>query len=422
MKRICIALSVAAVCCTFAVKLPGAGAAMAAEKVIHAFGTGSDGQLPTARLTDVKGTLYGTTLSGGIHEKGTVFALDPTTGAEKVLYSFCSQQGCLDGEQPESRLVDAGGTLYGTTYSGGTNSYYGTVFALDPQTRQENVLYSFCSQPNCMDGAAPIAAPIDLNGALYGTTVYGGAYGHGTAFAIDPDTGAETVLYSFCSQQGCMDGEEPLAGLVDVNGMLYGTTAEGGTYGYGTIFVIDPDTGAETVLYSFCGRQNCADGAYPRAALINVNGTLYGTTTSGGAKSYDGTVFAFDPTTNGETVLYSFCEVQKHHICKDGAMPWASLIDVDGTLYGTTIEGGTAINCHDGCGTIFGLDPVTQTEQVVHAFQMNGTDGLEPVAGLVDVGGTLYGTTYYGGAAAAGTVYAVTPEVPGKVRGHQGRE
>jgi uncharacterized repeat protein (TIGR03803 family) len=94
--------------------------------VLHSFGSGTDGSEPEAGLIDVNGTLYGTTHTGGSYGGGTVFALDPSSGAETVLYSFCSGT-CDNG--PHTGLTAVNGTLYGTTYQGGTKSA-GTVFAL----------------------------------------------------------------------------------------------------------------------------------------------------------------------------------------------------------------------------------------------------------------------------------------------------
>ena len=119
-------------------------------------------------------------------------------------------------------------------------------------------------------------------------------------FSLDPASGSETVLYSFCAQQNCADGAAPLANLINVDGVLYGTTLIGGitgcstNEGCGTVFSFEPGTGAEQVVYAFCSQQSCADGAYPEAALIAVNNMLYGTTEGGGAWG-DGTVFALTP-------------------------------------------------------------------------------------------------------------------------------
>ena len=167
-------------------------------------------------------------------------------------------------------------------------------------------------------------------GTLYGTTAYGGATNNGTVFKITT-SGGETPLHSF---GGSGDGIRPLAGLINVSGTLYGTTFQGGANGHGTVFAIiesGKKSGKESVLYSFGATS--ADAANPEARLLNVKGTLYSTTFEGGTIN-DGTVFAI--TLSGtETVLYSFKAGSG-----DGANPAAGLIDVKGTLYGTTENGG----------------------------------------------------------------------------------
>jgi len=261
-------------------------------------------------VLEVNGKLYGTTSYGGNSNGcdygcGTLYSLDPTTGTENVTYSFCVEESCLDGSFPSSGLIEVNGMLYGTTYYGGSgscSSYYagcGTVFGLDVDTGTEAVLHSFCSQQNCADGENPLANVVAVNGILYGTTYAGGSsVYYGTVFALDPGTGVENVLHSFCSQIGCADGAYPLSGLTNVEGELYGTTSFGGSagkdcttgIGCGTVFAIDPDSGDETIIYSFCRARNCNDGNGPGASMIDVKGKLYGTTTDGGKYEY-GTVF-----------------------------------------------------------------------------------------------------------------------------------
>jgi uncharacterized repeat protein (TIGR03803 family) len=153
------------------------------------------------------------------------------------------------------------------------------------------VLYSFCRLQNCTDGATPEDGLIDVKGMLYGTTVAGGNSGCGTVFSVDARTGTEAVVYSFCSRQNCTDGEAPAASLLEVNEELYGTTVLGGTYGSGTVFALEPQIGKETVIHSF---GSGTDGEDPEADLVDVNGTLYGTTASGGAHG-EGTVFSVTP-------------------------------------------------------------------------------------------------------------------------------
>ena len=409
-------------------------------KVLYKFkycpdgGPWTDGCEPFAGLfRDAAGNLYGTTFAGGVdHDSGTVYKLD-TAGHETVLYSFtfCSA-GCTDGYEPRAGLIqDAAGNLYGTTFlgDGNTNSVCfdstglncGTVFKLD-STGHETVLYNFCSESNCADGANPYAGLIqDTAGNLYGTTGYGGANKYGTVFKID-NTGHETVLYSFCSAANCTDGSIPLAGLFrDTAGNLYGTTGGGGANNGGTVFKLD-STGHETVLYNFCSASGCTDGNEPYAGLIqDAAGNFYGTTAHGGNSGSNclygtfgcGTVFKLD-STGHETVLYAFCSASG---CTDGGFPLGGLIqDAAGNLYGTTNFGGNSnsICGTSGCGTIFKVD-TTSHETVLYSFCSVSKcgDGDYPEAGLIqDAAGNLYGTTG-GGGNRAGVVFKLAAGAQG---------
>jgi uncharacterized repeat protein (TIGR03803 family) len=195
-----------------------------------------------------------------------------------------------------------------------------------------------------------------------------------------------SVLFSFDNT----DGASPYAGLLNVNGTLYGTTYTGGggtncpdSEGCGTVFSITR-SGKETVLYKFLGPP---DGAAPGGSLIDVNGTLYGTTGWGGTcKTHSlgcGTVFSVT-TAGEEKVLYRFAG-------HDGG-PTGALIDVNGTLYGTT------------SGTVFSITTAGK-EKVVCRF--DGKYGIEP-SPLTYLNGTFYGTMYFGGTKNYGTVFSVT--------------
>jgi uncharacterized repeat protein (TIGR03803 family) len=364
-----------------------------------------DGKYPEAGLIILGGMLFGVTSEGGRGAAcsnpnpgcGTVFSLDPNTDVETVLHSFCRELFCPDGTDPIADLISLKGTLYGTTFSGGAGSdadCCGTVFALDPNTGAETVLYAFCRSGRCGDGEHPLTGLIDVKSHLYGTTQGGGA-GGGVVFSLNRKTGAEEALYSFCGQQNCLDGFNP-RGLIDVDGTLYGTTLQGGSYncdqgqGCGTVFSLDPTTGAHTVLHSF---GSGTDGGHPYGAPTAVNGILYGTTGYGGAYGH-GTAFSVDPNTGVETVLHSFNG-------GDGQFPWGSLIEVNGFLYGTTRDAGAY-----GGGTVFSIDPNTGAETVIYSFGA-GTDGRGPEAGLIAVNGNFYGTTAEGGAHGGGTVFVL---------------
>jgi uncharacterized repeat protein (TIGR03803 family) len=359
------------------------GNTLSSYRVLYNFGDGSDGQHPYSSLVDVNGTLYGTTFWGGKYHEGTVFSIS-TTGTEHVLHSFGHGQ---DGQEPDASLIDVNGTLYGTTTDGGKFGS-GTLFSIS-MTGTERVLHSFSN----LDGSFPNASLIDVKGMLYGTTTQGGSHTYGMVFSAST-TGTVHVLHSF---GGFNDGMFPGASLIDVNGTLYGSTSEGGKYhSNGTVFSIST-SGAEHVLHSF-GHE--PDGEKPQASLIDVNGTLYGTTASGGGHSVKvGTVFSIS-TTGTEHMLYSF------RYPSDGENPTASLIDVNGTLYGTTYQGGKDGNS-SWDGTVFSVT-TSGAEHVLHDFG-NFPDGAAPMASLIDVKGTLYGTTSTGGTHNEGTIFTLKP-------------
>jgi uncharacterized repeat protein (TIGR03803 family) len=272
---------------------------------------------------------------------------------------------------------------------------------------QETVLYSFQGATDGSDPKANLVA--DSAGNLYGTTSVGGIYGHGVVFELAAN-GTETVLYAFCSRSKCVDGAYPSAGLIrDRKGFLYGTTS--GYYngqnfvGFGNVFEITP-MGHEKVLHKFGGVQ---DGAYPEGGLIrDQSGNLYGTTFDGGVNAY-GMVFKLAPD-GTETVLHSFLG------SGGGDYPNGGLIeDSAGNLFGTTTYGGGSTNCRFGgtpvgCGTIFELAP-DGTETVLHRFT-GKSDGAFPLASLIeDSAGNLYGTTVdRSGGNKRGTVFKLAPD------------
>jgi uncharacterized repeat protein (TIGR03803 family) len=202
--------------------------------------------------------------------------------------------------------------------------------------------------------------------------------------------------------------------VADSAGNLYGTTELGGAHNQGTVFELSQSSGGkwtETLLYSFAGGS---DGAQPHGGLVlDSAGNLYGTTNLGGSKNCTqgcGTVFELTSGSSGWTksVLYTFTGG------KDGRQPNARLLlDAQGNLYGTTMQGGNIVTavaaCTAGCGTVFRLAPNSSswTESVLYAF--SGTDGATPCAGVTsDPSGNLYGTTVTGGAHGDGTVFKLT--------------
>lgn len=356
--------------------------------VLYTFQGGSDAASPFGAVVRENGTIYGTTYYGGTNNVGTVFKLG-RDGTESVLYSFA---GGTDGENPETDLIaDASGNLYGTTNAGGAKTC-GGVFKVTPKGGE--TLFSF----TCTDGAYPSAGVIaDQSGDVLGTTYGGGTANMGTVYKLAAD-GTESVIHSFT---GGSDGSYPYGGLIaDGKGNLFGTTYGGGAAGLGTVFEITA-RGKEKVLYAFKGGS---DAAYPFARLVEVSGNLYGTTFYGGGSGCNGsgcgTVFevAKDGT---ESVLHAFAGGS------DGQSPQAGLTaDAKGNLYGTTVYGGGTGCSGNGCGIVFKLAP-DGTETTLHAFA--GSDGEGPAADLfADGKGNLYGTTFDGGASCdCGVVFKV---------------
>ena len=378
-------------------------------KSLYSF-TGQDGARPAANLIESKigtsGALYGTTPLGGANGDGVVFRLS-TSGRQRVLYNFA---GKPDGDEPAGALVAVKGMLYGTTYAGGGGSGCknhdgvdigcGTVFDVS-KSGTERVLYRF---KGSTDGARPVAGLIAVDGVLYGTTSGGGNsgckleddVGCGTVFEVST-SGKVVILYRF---NGGADGSYPRGDLISLNGHLYGTTLAGGELcdGFarpGCGTVFEvSSSGKHRVLHAF---TRGTDGARPSGGLIAENGALYGTTGSGGENDH-GTIFEVSAS-GKERVLYRF------EGNPDGERPLAGLTAFKGLLYGTTESGGENEN-----GSLFEVS-TSGRERVLYSFE-SSPDGRNPHAGLISSRNVLYGMTPYGGTSdfcrhGCGTVFKV---------------
>jgi uncharacterized repeat protein (TIGR03803 family) len=358
------------------------------ESVVYSFANPPDAYSPRCNLIlDPAGNLYGTTFSGGLNNLGSVFVLTPT-GTESVVYSFA---GGADGSHPVGGLVrdTKTGNLYGATvYGGSTNN--GTVFMVNPTNGTEKVLYSFLGGT---DGANPYSSVVRLGTNIFGTTFNGGAFGYGTVFKLTA-AGKETTLHSFNSAFPTLDGSYPYAGLTVNKGILYGTTTLGGASNLGTVFSITK-TGSYALLYSFKGGSN--DGQSPNAGVVfDASGNIFGTTYGGGTDNA-GVVFKLPPG-GVDTVIHDFARNSA-----DGINPYASLVLYKGNFYGTTLQGGGPANG----GTVFKITPAG-LETVLHSFS-GGADGYNPYGALVRNAKTFYSTTLVGGTANLGIVFKVIP-------------
>ncbi len=319
----------------------------------------------------------------------------PTTAQYAVVLTFSG-----DGADPYGALLNYKGQLYGTTFNtgGGTESEGGTVFRY-VTSHFNGELHGFGYGSGYMGPSHPVGGLISVNGkqTFYGTTWAGGKYGLGTVFSITTK-GIVRTLHSFHSA----DGNRPYAGLSYMNGELYGTTAGGGKAGAGTVFGLSRSGTKYRVLHSFgVGHNGCVhDGCFPYGGLTDVNGTLYGTTSSGGVGSApSGTVFSMSPTGGTYSILHTFCPNGPRR-CLDGTSPETNLYDMNGVLYGTTLTGGANCRKMGGCGTVFSIQQ-SGAELIVYSFCAGGLplcpDGEFSYSPLTSIDGTLYGMTYLGG-------------------------
>jgi uncharacterized repeat protein (TIGR03803 family) len=421
MTKFCHSSRAAVLVASLSIALAGSTAAAEAQTLttLHAFkGGAKDGRSSDADLIFNRAgtTIYGTTQFGGTKDTGTVFALDPATGATTVLHSFT---GIAEGLFPQAGLtMDRSGALYGTTISV-PESGGGAVFKLDPATNTFSVLHSFRGGNDGFFPSAPVT--LDKKNNVYGTTEDGGGADDlhncplfcGTVFRIDSKTKATTILHSFT---GGPDGGHPFTRLTPgPDGLYYGTTFDGGSAtcgisGCGTVFRIDPATGALTTLHAF--QDGDTDGAFPLGSLVfDKSGIIYGTTEGGGPK-HSGTIYRLDLTTGVLTVLHTFTLLDDN-----GGFPNAGLtFNSAGTLlYGTNTFGGSPEDrCRNGgdagCGTVFSFDPASGAYNVLYRFT-GGSDGGNPSAGLLlGPNGLLYGTTELDGVKKnAGTVFTIAP-------------
>ena len=380
-------------------------------KILHAFtATGGDGGGVYGGVAfDQQGNLFGTTGGGGAYGYGTVFELSPNSGGtweETILASFMN--GDLNGQEPQSTpAVDATGNVYVTNLGGAERG--GNILQFMPNSMGWNlqVIYNFCSRPNCEDGSNPYSGvAVDHNGNLYGTAF--------VVFELSPASGgwAENVLYSFCPTSSCNTGFNPFGGVIlDRLGNLYGATGLGGPTGGGVVYELRhaAETWKVTVPHSFGTFPGDGVGPTGNTAVDN-SGDIFGVTAGGGTNkciTTCGTIYKLTPTSNGhwkETVLFDFTNGST------GFSPVAGVtLDAAGNIYGTTLYGGSS-TC--GCGTVFKLSPNsngTWTYSVLHTFE--GPDGNSPMAKLVLHNGKLYGTTVAGGGTSGsfGVVFELTP-------------
>ncbi len=383
-------------------------------------GLNLDGANPAAGLVLSGGVLIGTTLNGGPQGAGTAFYMSLDGMNFGAFHSFSNSP---DAGSPQGNLAVSGNGFFGTSLAGG-NSGVGSVF-LGGTNGSVSILRSFAavSADNATNsgGASPNALLAWSGNTLYGTTTAGGAGANGTVFALATNGSTFAVLHDFSELDANTgtnaDGALPFGGLILSGSTLYGTASAGGAGGAGVVFSLNPGGGGFTVLHNFTPLDPLtatnADGAFPSSGLVLSNGTLYGTTPDGGTGG-KGVIFSVGAGGLGFAVLHNFSATDPlMGTNADGASPCAPLALAGGYLYGTASAGGVSAN-----GTVFSVRTDGTQFQTLHAFSARdpsaGTnqDGALPVAGVLALGNSLYGTTFSGGPGAEGTVFNVAIPYP----------
>ena len=404
---------------------------------LHSFSGGSDGGDPSGGLVSSGNTLYGTATGGGPSNHGTVFSVNADGTGFTTLYSFT---GLADGGDPCAGLTLSGNTLYGTATSGGSSGK-GTVFSVNTDGTGFTILYSFSGGS---DGAYPYAGLILSGNTLFGTAANGGNSDSGTVFSVNTDGTGFTALYGFSGES---DGANPHGGLILSGDTLYGTASAGGNSGYGTVFRVNSDGTGFTTLYAFTGPT---DGGDPCAGLILSGNTLYGTAAEGGSLGY-GTVFSLysapgsldhfaisaisspqgagtpfnlkvtaQDADNNTVTSFGSTATLGGTAGVTGRSPAFSLGVLSNARVTPTVAGlGLTVTVNDGLGhtgsgsiAVVNPAPLGHLFRTLYAFS-GGSDGSTLYSGLALSGTTLYGSTRTGGNSGNGTLFRIKTDGTG---------
>jgi uncharacterized repeat protein (TIGR03803 family) len=347
-----------------------------------------DNQAIVGGLTmDGQGNIYGTTsATAGTIEKAdaSVFEIAKGSKTATTLVTFDNAKGYGIGKIG----ADAKGDVFGTTSGLGGVNGDGRVFEIAKGSKTATPLAEF----NGVNGEFPNGVAVDAQGDVYGTTAVGGVQGVATAFKLARGSNAITPLLVFPGP-----GAAPRAPMIDAQGNLYGVNTTGGPKGAATVYEIPHGSATVVNLATFVG----LDGAGIGNVSVDGQGNIYGTTEDGGTFGY-GSAFEIVKGSNAVTTLASFTP-----LTGEGPNPNVGVVvDGQGNLYGTTVEGGT-----NGDGTIFeiarGSGHITTLASFKN-FAGTSVSGL-----LLDGQGNLYGTTD-GGGSVDGTVFklALTKPIP----------
>ncbi len=404
--------------------------------VLKTFGGGVDGSAPRGPLLfGTDGVLYGTTSTGGITNRGTLFRLNADGTGHAVIKNFAGDT--TESGAPSAQLKeDVTGTLYGITTAYGPGGR-GSVFRINKDGTSFGVVKTFTGG-TADGGFLPFQnAPVSINnGVVYGVTQLGGPGGRGLMFRINSSDGTNfTVLKNF----GGPDGSFLMTSVTEgPDGVLYGVTYLGGSSNNGTIFKVNKDgsghavlrnltstsrgnfvqgviAASDNALYGIVGgdlirinndgtgytvlRSFAADASWPQGVIEGSDGALYGTTGSGGSSGF-GTVFKINKDGSGYAITHNFAGGSI-----DGQSPSILTEGANEMLYGTTSTGGST-----GYGIVFGLRKDGSGYTVLKHF-VGGSDGAAPGVNVIQGSdGLLYGTTTAGGSSNQGVIFKLATD------------
>ena len=350
---------------------------MATGTATHVTEFNNNGAIQSGMLTpDGQGYLWGFTNAGGTSNKGTIFKIEAASGTLTTVLQFATLSGTNAGiSGPSSALVRTpDGYMWGTAGTGTSWIVYKLKISDNTFTKVAEGL----SSGQTLYGKSPLAGVVGSEGSpwLWGTTSSGGNVGLGTLYRVNPESGQVEVLKHFTGTSGSVLGSKPSGKLtIASNGVLWGTTEEGGTGNFGTIFKYDPSTATFSAVYSFTANGN---GASPLGLTLGANGVLWGVARSGS----DGILFSYNPSTNVFTKVYGFTALTDANAL--GRYPDCKLVsDGNGYLWGATTERG-----QNNDGTIFKVEEATGTVTLV--YRLNNDSALPLSTRAAAVKGELY--------------------------------
>lgn len=349
--------------------------------VLHSF-DGSDGATSKGSLTLFGNTLYGRTSAGGTFGKGVIFQLNTDSTDFQVLYNFPDGSSNGLGKVPHhDAMLYYDDNLYGTALEGGLDDN-GVIYKISLTGADYSPIHIFNGSDS--DGAQPHSGVILVNNVFYGITAEGGTHGNGTLYQINPNGTDFSVLHSFHNSTG--DDSHGRLTLGSDGHTLFGMTKTGGSANLGVIFSFDLSGSNYSVIHTFLGGSN--DGSSTDHGFVTIsNDTIFGMTQSGGA-SDKGVIFSINEDGSDFNILHSFGSSSN-----DGKNPFGSLQLSNGFLFGSTREGGD-----NDQGTIFRINTSGTIYEILFSFDQNSS-GEYPIDNVVinDSGTALYCLSQAGG-------------------------